>query len=68
VMEKRIQGCLFGSCNPFDDMPRLFSLYKSGDLKLDELITRRYRLEEVGQAYEDLLAGKNIRGVVVHEH
>ncbi|MCL4421874.1 MAG: NDMA-dependent alcohol dehydrogenase [Actinobacteria bacterium] len=68
VMEKRIQGSLLGSCNPFDDVPRLLSLYKSGHLKLDELITQRYSLDQVGQAYEDLLAGKNIRGVVILEH
>ncbi len=68
VLEKRIQGSLLGSCNPFDDIPRLLSLYKSGHLKLDELITARYGIHEVGQAYEDLLAGKNIRGVLIHEH
>jgi len=68
VMEKRIQGSLLGSCNPFDDVPRLLSLYKSGHLKLDELITTRYRIDQVGQAYQDLLAGRNIRGVLVHEH
>ena len=37
-------------------------------LKLDELITRRYSLEEVNQGYQDMLDGKNIRGVIVHEH
>ena len=39
-----------------------------GDLKLDEIITRTYTLDQVNEGYDDLLAGKNVRGVVVHEH
>ena len=46
----------------------LLGLYRTGDLKLDELITRRYRLEEINQGYQDMLEGRNIRGVIVHEH
>ena len=42
-------------------------MYQDGVLKLDELITRRYRLEEVAQAYEDMHAGTNIRGLVVFD-
>ena len=48
-------------------MPNLLGLYKSGHLKLDEIITRRYSLEQVNEGYQDLLAGKNIGGVVIHE-
>jgi NDMA-dependent alcohol dehydrogenase len=66
--QRQLRGALFGDCNPLYDVPRLLGLYRSGDLKLDELITRRYRLDEVNQAYQDMLAGKNIRGVIVHEH
>jgi len=66
--QRRVQGAIFGGCNPLYDVPRLLGLYRSGDLKLDELITRRYRLEDVNQGYEDMLAGKNIRGVIIHEH
>ena len=43
-------------------------MYQAGRLKLDELITKRYTLDEVNQGYADLLDGKNIRGVIVHEH
>jgi alcohol dehydrogenase (nicotinoprotein) len=43
-------------------------LYKSGKVKLDELITTRYSLDQVNQGYEDMLAGRNIRGVIIHEH
>src|ERR1700734_1922262 len=66
--QRRIQGALYGACNPLVDVPRLLGLYRSGDLKLDELITRRYRLDEVNQGYQDMLDGKNIRGVIItHE-
>jgi alcohol dehydrogenase (nicotinoprotein) len=64
---KRIQGSLAGGSNPIFEMPNLIGLYKSGHLKLDEIITRRYTLEQVNKGYHDLLAGKNIRGVVIHE-
>ena len=66
--ERRIQGTLFGSCNPLVDIPRIFEVYRAGHLKLDELITTRYKLDQVSQAYQDMLDGKNLRGMIVHEH
>ncbi|MDQ2756199.1 MAG: NDMA-dependent alcohol dehydrogenase [Actinomycetota bacterium] len=68
LYRKSIKGSLFGDCNPTVDIPRILSLYQSGDLKLDEIITRTYTLDQVQEGYDDLLAGKNVRGVVVHEH
>jgi alcohol dehydrogenase (nicotinoprotein) len=68
VMEKRIHGALFGSGNPFDEIPRLLELYRVGRLKLDELVTTRYRLDDVNQGYRDLLDGRNVRGLLIHEH
>jgi len=65
--QRQIRGALFGDSNPLYDIPMLLGLYRSGDLKLDELITQRYRLEDINQAYRDLEDGKNIRGVIVHE-
>ena len=67
LFEKRLQGALFGSSNPFDDIPRLLDLYRAGKLKLSELITTRYTLDQVNQGYEDMMAGRNVRGVIVHE-
>jgi S-(hydroxymethyl)glutathione dehydrogenase/alcohol dehydrogenase len=66
LFEKRIQGSLFGSGDPFADIPRMVELYQSGDLKLDELITTTYTLDEINQGYQDLLDGKNIRGVILY--
>jgi S-(hydroxymethyl)glutathione dehydrogenase/alcohol dehydrogenase len=67
LMEKRLQGALFGGGNPFEEIPRMLELYRAGRLKLDELITTRYRLDDINQGYQDLLAGRNIRGLLVHE-
>jgi NDMA-dependent alcohol dehydrogenase len=65
--QRQVRGSLFGDCNPLADIPKLLGLYRAGDLKLDELVTRRYALDEVNEAYADLEAGKNIRGVIMHE-
>jgi S-(hydroxymethyl)glutathione dehydrogenase/alcohol dehydrogenase len=68
LFRKTVKGSLFGDCNPTTDIPKILGLYQAGDLKLDEIITRTYTLEEVNEGYDDLMAGKNIRGVIVHEH
>jgi len=64
MYQKTVKGCIFGQFNPQYDVPRLLDLYQAGKLRLDELVTREYKLEDVNQGYEDLLAGKLIRGVV----
>lgn len=56
---------LYGKCCPKRDFPRLFGLYKKGELLLDELVTRRYRLEEIGQAFDDMHHGRIAKGVLV---
>ena len=53
------------SARPREDFPRLLGLYRAGRLKIDELITHRYRVDEAPQAFADLEAGKNARGVIV---
>ncbi|WP_127781991.1 NDMA-dependent alcohol dehydrogenase [Rhodococcus sp. X156] len=68
LFRKSVKGSLFGDCNPTTDIPKILGLYQSGDLKLDELITRTYTLDQVNEGYSDLLEGKNVRGVIVHEH
>ncbi|MFD4197215.1 NDMA-dependent alcohol dehydrogenase [Amycolatopsis thermoflava] len=67
LMQKRLQGSLFGESNPRRDIPNLLRMYQAGQLKLEELITREYTLDEVAQAYEDMHAGRNIRGLVVFD-
>ena len=63
--EKTLQGSYFGSCVPRIDFPKMLHLYMAGRLKLDELITRRYSIDEAPQAFADLESGKNARGVIV---
>jgi NDMA-dependent alcohol dehydrogenase len=64
LWNKNLVGTVFGSCNPKADIARLARLYQSGQLQLDEMITRRYRLDDINDAYADLLDGEIIRGVV----
>ena len=64
LYEKSIKGSLFGSSNPQMDIPRLLELYNLGQLKLDELITKEYALEDINEGYEDMRQGHNIRGLI----
>ncbi|WP_007024538.1 NDMA-dependent alcohol dehydrogenase [Saccharomonospora iraqiensis] len=67
LFEKTIRGTLFGSGNPQYDIVRLLRLHDSGALALDDLVTRRYTLDEVNEGYRDLREGRNIRGLIVHD-
>jgi len=64
---KTLKGVLYGEMNPRDAMPMLLSMYEAGTLKLDELVTQKYKLDDINEAMQDLRAGKNIRGVIVLE-
>jgi NDMA-dependent alcohol dehydrogenase len=64
LSQKTLMGTLYGASNPQVEIPRVLAMYRLGQIKLDELITRRYRLDQVNQGYADMLAGKNIRGIV----
>lgn len=68
LFQKRLLGSLYGEANPRADIPRLLNLYRDGKLLLDETVTHEYKLAEVNEGYEDMRAGKNIRGVVIHDH
>ncbi|MEE2753983.1 MAG: Zn-dependent alcohol dehydrogenase [Candidatus Latescibacterota bacterium] len=63
--EKRILGSFYGSTRQRVDLPRMFNLYQSGHLKLDELVTKTYKIDDAQEAFDDLIAGKNARGVLV---
>jgi NDMA-dependent alcohol dehydrogenase len=66
-MEKQLRGALYGSENPRTAVPKLLDLYRKGDLKLDEMITRTYPLDDINQGFEDMRASRNIRGVLVFD-
>ncbi len=63
--ERSLVGSLYGSARPRVDFPRLISLYKAHRLKLDELVTATYSIDDAPRAFEDLEKGVNARGVIV---
>ena len=67
LFAKEIKGAMFGDSNPHADILKMLRLYQEGHVKLDELVTKRYSLDEVNQGYEDMHSGKNIRGVIVYD-
>ncbi len=67
LREKKIQGCSMGSNRFKVDMPRYIDLYRQGRLKLDEMITRRGRLEDVNEAFRAMKAGEVARTVLMYE-
>jgi S-(hydroxymethyl)glutathione dehydrogenase/alcohol dehydrogenase len=64
LFEKQVRGSLFGSSNPRTDILELVSLHDSGALKLDELVTREYALDDINQGFDDMLSGVNLRGLI----
>lgn len=64
LLQKNIQGTIFGGGNPHYDIPKLLSMYKASKLNLDDMVTTAYKLEQINDGYQDMLNGKNIRGVI----
>jgi S-(hydroxymethyl)glutathione dehydrogenase/alcohol dehydrogenase len=64
AQNKRLLGSFVGSIRPRLDLPQLVELYRAGKLQLDKLITKRYPLEELPQAFADMEAGTIARGVL----
>ncbi len=58
---------LYGSCRPERDFPLLIDLYTGGQLPLDGMVTRRYPLRDLKQAFADMHAGINAKGVIVFD-
>ncbi len=63
--QKRLQGTIYGHANPHADVLRQLQMYRAGQLKLDELITRMYTLDEINQGYRDMIEGRNVRGGIL---
>ena len=64
MMNKQISGSIYGSESPRTAIPKLLNLYRDGLLKLDELITKTYTLDQVNEGYADLEAGTILRGAL----
>ncbi|MFQ5558370.1 MAG: NDMA-dependent alcohol dehydrogenase [Acidimicrobiales bacterium] len=67
LMNKQLRGVIFGSTSPREEVPRLLGMYQAGQLKLDEMITNTYGLDDVNQGYQDMRDNKNIRGVITFD-
>ncbi len=67
LLGKEVVGTLYGHVNPRVDFPYLLQLYRSGRLKLDELVTKTYSLDQINEGYQDLLQGRVIRGVILFD-
>jgi NDMA-dependent alcohol dehydrogenase len=65
MYQKRIQGSIYGMMSPAKDVPRLVEMWRSGALKLSEMVSNTYALDQINQGYADMHAGLNIRGLVV---
>jgi Zn-dependent alcohol dehydrogenase len=65
--EKRLIGSLYGSGEPLNDISRLIDLYEAGQLKLDELALRTYKLDQVNDALAALASAEGARGVILWE-
>ncbi len=63
--DKIYMNPLYGKANPERDFPKLIKLYQQGRLELDKLVTRKYSLDGLGDALDDMLKGRNAKGVVV---
>jgi NDMA-dependent alcohol dehydrogenase len=64
MSNKEIKGTIFGSGNPRFDIPNLLALYRTGQLRIEELVTRTYTLDQINEGYEDMRNGEIIRGVI----
>jgi S-(hydroxymethyl)glutathione dehydrogenase/alcohol dehydrogenase len=67
AQNKRLLGSFFGSGKPHVDLPRLVELYRAGRLPVDDLVTKRYTLDELPQAFSDMEAGNVARGVIMFD-
>ncbi len=64
MQEKRLIGSLYGSGQPLKDIPQLVALHQAGKLKLLELATRTYRLDDINEALSALASGEGARGII----
>jgi S-(hydroxymethyl)glutathione dehydrogenase / alcohol dehydrogenase len=63
--EKTVTGSYYGSANTARDFPLYANLYKQGQLDLDRLISKRYTLDQINEAYAEMLSGEIARGVIL---
>jgi S-(hydroxymethyl)glutathione dehydrogenase/alcohol dehydrogenase len=65
--EKVLTGSFYGSCVPKLDFPRIADLYATGKIRLDELVTRRFSIDQVADAFVELESGRSARCLIVYD-
>lgn len=65
--EKTLRGSIYGTTRPRTDLLTLIDMHRAGQLKLDELVTARYPLSGINEAYEALQRGEVARSLIVFE-
>ena len=63
--ERRVVGSRYGSSNPMVEFPKMIDLAIAGRLKIEELVTKRYDLDEADEEFRSLAAGEQARGLIV---
>jgi len=65
LSSKKVCGCIYGSTNAKVDFAKLLNFYETGQLDLDRMCSRTYKIDEVKEGFKDMIEGRNIRGVIV---
>lgn len=68
AMNKKLLGSFVGSCHPYFDLPRILAMYERGILNLDTLVTKTYPMDDIGEAFADMVNGRVARGVLSISH
>jgi Zn-dependent alcohol dehydrogenase len=64
LFQKSVYGTCYGGRSPFEMVPQLLEMHKAGKIKMGDLVTKEYKLEQINEAYADMFAGKNICGLI----
>lgn len=64
LMQKTLRGAIFGAGSPRKAIPALLRRYENGTLDVEGLITKEYTLEQINEGYQDMVDGRNLRGIL----
>ena len=68
AMNRQLLGSFVGTAKPHFDLPRILHMYSQGTLDLDALVTKTYAIDEVQSAFDDMVGGGVVRGVLEFKH
>lgn len=65
--EKHFKGSAYGTSVPSRDIPKFVDYFMKGELKLDDMITKRIKLEDINDAFEAMGRGEGARSVIMYD-